>query len=72
MNADTPQGLIEFGAHPFVLKKQNFLGDGKEAASPDKRSTAKQTEPDHECGHAAGAAGVWGSSLRAERTTFSW
>ena len=72
MNADRRQGLLEFGAHPLVLKKQHFLGDGKEAASPDERSTANQTEPDHERGQAAVAAGVWGSSLRAEKTTFSW
>ena len=74
MNADRRQGLLEFGAHPMVLKKQHFLGLGhiEKAASPDKRSTAKQTEPDHERGQAAGVAGVWGPSLRAENTTFSW
>ena len=74
MNADRRQGLLEFGAHPFVLKKQHFLGgDGEEVASPDERSNAKQTEPNHERGQAARAAGVWGSSsLRAEKTTFSW
>ena len=44
MNADRLRWLLEFGAHHFVLKKQHFLGHGKEAASPDERSNAKQTE----------------------------
>jgi len=72
MKVDRRQGLLEFGAHHFVLKKQHFLGDGEEAASPDERSNAKKTEPDNERGQAAGVAGVWGSSLGAEKTTFSW
>ena len=73
MNAERREGLLEFGApHPFVLKKQHFLGHGEEAASPDERSNAKQTEPNHERGHAARPPGVCGLSLRLDTNKMSF
>ena len=70
MNVDRLQGLLEFGADPFVLRKTSFPWfqcDCKEAPSLDDGSTVKHIEPAHERGQAAGPAGVWGLSLRLEK-----